>query len=80
MPDSGVFPLWPGFGALTPSAARDLLGLSDDLIADVWTWGQEGDSSSAQGGWDAWLARGVDLHQRLQAELGPDWDIEFKPN
>lgn len=79
MPDSGVFPLWSGSGALTPSSARGLLGLSEGLVADVWTWGQEEDGPRPAGGWDAWLARGAELRVRLQAELGPDWHIEFKP-
>ena len=79
MPDTGVFPLWAGGGALTPSDARELLGLSGRLVADVWACGQEEDSPRPAGGWDAWLARGTELHVRLKAELGPEWQIEFKP-
>lgn len=78
MPDTGVFPLWAGGGAMTPAQARDLLGLSRELVADVWTWGQEEDSPVLHGGWDAWSARGTDLHRRLQAELGPEWEVELK--
>lgn len=79
MPDTGVFPLWAGGGALTPDAARNLLGLSEGLVADIWTWGQEEDSPTPAGGWDSWLACGIALHVRLQTELGIDWDVEFKP-
>ena len=61
-------------------STREVLGLSKGLVADVWTWGQEeAGVRRPAGGWEAWLARGTELHHRLQAELGPDWHIEFKP-
>ena len=78
MPDTGVFPLWSGGGALSPSDARQLLGLTEELVTDLQTWGWEGDSPRPRGGWDAWSARGAELHRRLQSELGPDWVAVFK--
>jgi hypothetical protein len=79
MPDTGVFPLWSGGGALTPAAARERLGLSEDLVADVRAWGRDEDSPQPPGGRDEWMARGAALQLRLQAELGPDWDVELVP-
>ena len=64
---------------MTLSDARELLGLTEGLVTDLQTWGWEDDSTVLRGGWDAWLARGVELQRRLRAELEPGLDVEFKP-
>ena len=80
MPDTGVFPLWSERGGLTHVLARDVLGLGDDLVDDLQQWGWEDDYvKGPPGGWDAWHDRGVDLRRRLQAALGPEFEIVFLP-
>lgn len=63
---------------MTATAARDRLGLDDDLVDDLVRWGHEGDSTAPiPGGDQGWRARGADLHRRLQEALGPDYEVDF---
>lgn len=77
MPDTGVFPLWGATGGLSPSGARDVLGLDDDIVNDLVQWGQEADYLVLPADW---RERGVVLHQRLQDALGSDYQVDFMPD
>jgi hypothetical protein len=79
MPEAGLFPLWSG-GAMTPDGALKILGLGEELVAEIQKWGWEDDSTvPVPGGYEGWFERGVDLHRRIQIALGPEYDVEYRP-
>ena len=74
MPDCGVFPLWRVTGGRSPRSAREVLGLDDDLVEQLTTWGQEADYVVTPDGWEE---RGHLLYRRLSEALRGRYRVEL---
>jgi len=65
--------------------SAEMLGVSDELGSDLTTWqrwfddhvdtGREPMEIGPKPEWDEWERQGEALLQRLQAELGPEFDV-----
>lgn len=79
--------LWDAEGQLPeePTWLRDVLGLSDALVADLVQWGADMEDVDAvpEGrttrAYDVLNARGRELAVRLQEELGERYRVTYKP-
>ncbi len=80
--DEGAGPLWGDEGLLPddPPWLRQALGLSDSLIADLLAWVRDMDAARERGQSQALLnPRGLQLADRLQAEVGSRFRVRFHP-
>ncbi len=77
MPDCGVFPLWLDTGSLVARQARVALGLDEELVERLRTWGQEADHAIVPAGWEE---RGRDLHRELVDALRDRYEVEYLPD
>ncbi len=78
--DYRAFPVWWPDGCASP----DQLPISDELVAALWSWAATFDQLLA---WDfewpsaevhdQFVNEGYRLWRLLQAELGPEWTVEF---
>ncbi len=76
--DEGAGPLWGDEGLLPddPSWLRQALGLSDSLIAELHAWVGDMDAARERGQSQTRLhRRALRLSERLQAEVGPRFQV-----
>ena len=91
MADYFCHPLWRNGGAEVGDIDPATLPISDGLKRDLDAWARafdailDMDDPANKGGFqspqarDDFTARGADLARRLRDELGPAWEIEFRP-
>jgi len=85
--DYGVrVPLWDAEGLLpeNPAWLRDVLGLSEQLIADLGRWGREMTALDATPSrrtpeaFEALNGRGRELARRVQQEIGARYTVTYR--
>jgi hypothetical protein len=91
MADYFCHPLWRNCGVDVGNIDPADIPISADLKGDLEAWARAFDSildmddPANKGGFespqarDAFAVRGEDLARRLRAELGPGWDIDYRP-
>ena len=86
--DYGVqIPLWDAEGHLSedPEWLQEALNLSERLIEDLGRWGLDMEELDAapsrrtKEAYEALDARGRELTQRLQQEVGPEYTVTYRP-
>lgn len=76
MPEYSAPPLWTESGPIDP----DVLGLSEELCAAIRAWAHEWEHGGGQQSTEEeFVARGRDLAERIQHELGTDVAIDYEP-
>jgi hypothetical protein len=71
-------PLWGAGGPLDEEYARDRLGLSEELVADLLAWDEDYQSGRDALDQPAWIRRGRALADRVQDVVGPRVHVEYQ--
>lgn len=91
MADYFCYPLWHNGGDEVGCIDPASLQISDELQRDLNAWARvfdailDMDDPANKGGFESpqaaesFIAQGARLAQRLYDELGPEWEIEYRP-